>query len=416
MYHRTPIEFRAAASPALLQRGCVNVISLAPIIRKAGACWPRIRDGVCARLENLLRQKLGATDFFARLSEHSYLVTMPAADSEDVNVVCLRVAYDLYTSFLGQCRVGDIIVCDAFDAGKDLLLLMPLPPERIVLLADKAGIREFAPTGMEKPAVLSPRGGKAASPLLSENATLDLDYQYLPVWSPANAAITTYLCEAKAIKSSAMPQQWLSLNQLSGRERIKLELSCLFDSVSRLAKASQQGDRFLLGVTVSFNVVGSPAGRMEFLSALRALSAEYRQSLDFTLTEVPPGVAQTRLNNLVNTLRPFARSVSATLAPGTRDGDAYQGLGLRAIGLNMDEFQNGRELLPEDGLGLARMAKASKLGTFLYGVRNINELKIVRAAEIQQLSGPAIAAPCEEPRAMRRLTWQEVLADKYAAV
>jgi hypothetical protein len=421
--HHTPIEFRAAASPALLERGSVNVISLSAIRQEAGGRWTRIRDGVYARLEFLLRQKLGATDFFARLGEEAYLVTMPSTDPEDVNVVCLRVAYDLYNSFLGQCSASDLIICNASSGGENMLLLAPLPAERIVTLADKAGIRELtmAKDGHAPPTHAGEGGGNKsavgaveATPGTRKTSSLTVHYQYAPVWSVPNNAITTYVCEPKTIRTTAAPHKLLSLAQLGPRERIEVELSCLAEGVMQLARHARQGERFLLGVMVSFEALGSPAGRMEFLSTCRALASEHRQYLDFTLTGVPQGVAQTRLNNLVNTLRPFGRTMSATAAPGTRDYAPYQGLGLRAIGLHTDECPNG--LRKGDAMQLARAAKVLKLGTFLYGVNQLNMLKIAHAAEIQQLAGPAIAPPSEEPHKMSRLTWGQVLSEKYVGV
>ncbi|MDE2631167.1 MAG: hypothetical protein KGM97_09275, partial [Alphaproteobacteria bacterium] len=127
-----------------MERGCVNVITLDALRQQAGSRWARIRDGVYARMEMLLRQKLGPTDFFARINENAYLVTMPSTDPEDVNVVCLRVAHDLYTSFLGQCDIGNIHVSTASDGGENTLALHPLPIERLAVLAEKAGIQDFS--------------------------------------------------------------------------------------------------------------------------------------------------------------------------------------------------------------------------------------------------------------------------------
>ncbi|MDE2265866.1 MAG: hypothetical protein KGL29_08205 [Alphaproteobacteria bacterium] len=372
-----------------------------------------------------MRQKLGSTDFFARIDDSTYLVTMPSTEPEDVNVVCLRVAYDLYTSFLGQCDVGHINVCTASDAGNNALALNPLPVERIVSLAEKAGIQDFnlpqnlRSTGVrltsdiDEQTVASLDGLNLPAP---RRSSLVVTHQFVPVWSVPNNAITTYLCEPKVIMTAEAPQKLLTRAQLTEKERIQVELSCLYGGVAKLADLGQKGARCLLGISVSFEVLGSPAGRMEFLSACRDLSQEYRQYLDFTITEVPPGVAQTRLANLTNTLRPFGRSVSATVAPSSRHFAAYQGIGLRAIGLSEQECADGIGLRKEEAVILVTAAKAMKLGTFISTLRKLDTLKTAYAANIQFLSGPAIAPPCDEPQAMSRLTWKEVLSDKIAAV
>ncbi len=425
MLQQTPVEFRGAASPALLERGCVNVIALDALRQQAGSRWARIRDGVYARMEMLLRQKLGPTDFFARINENAYLVTMPSTDPEDVNVVCLRVAHDLYTSFLGQCDIGNIHVSTASDAGENTLALHPLPIERLAVLAEKAGIQDFnlpqhlRKTGLDgdlsSPAdrsVIS--SGDAALPTPTASSLI-VEHHYVPVWSVPSGVITTYVCEPKSITTAQVPQRYLTPAQLTAKERAHVELSCLRVGVAQLAKQLRRGDRFLLGVMVSFDVLGSPAGRMELLSTCHDLSSEYRQYIEFTLTGVPHGVAQTRLNDLANTLRPFARGVSATVAPGSRDFIAYGGIGLRAIGIAKREFANRQDFQHEDLAHLANAAKLMKLGTFVADVKNIGTLKPAYNANIQQLSGPAIAPVCDEPHGMYRLTWEDVLSYRFLA-
>src|SRR5258706_16145367 len=95
-------DIKAAATPALLQRGCVHVIDFEAIREEAGSRWDKIRDGVHGRLETILRQRLSPVDFFTALNDTSYLVTIPASDVEDIEVICLGVTFDLYKSYLGQ--------------------------------------------------------------------------------------------------------------------------------------------------------------------------------------------------------------------------------------------------------------------------------------------------------------------------
>ena len=418
MLQETPIEFRAAASPALLERGCVNVVGLDAIKQEAGQRWLRVRDGVYARMEALLRQKLGSTDFFARIDEVSYLVTMPSADREDVNVVCLRVAYELYSSFLGQCDIDHIRVSTADYAGENMLSITPLTTRHIVSLAEKAGIGELATPEIRK-RVAAEAPAESDEAVTDENEvdrllgppeipSLDVEHHYVPVWSTPNNVITTYICEVKSVHKNLGPRQAMTLDQLDCRGRTQVELSCLHAGVAQLARQQAQGNRFLLGVTVSFDVLGSPVGRMEFLSACRALPAKFRQYLDFTLTEVPPGVAQTRLNNLVNTLRPFARTVSATVAPGTRDYSAYFGIGLRTVGIDCSEVIEG-PMSKDVVLSLIQAAKVMKLGSFLFNVRKLTMLYAAYEAGIQLVSGSALANPCAEPRGMTRLVPEDVI-------
>ena len=411
----------AAASPALLARGCVNIVSLDGIRTQAGDRWPRIRDGVYGRMDTLLRQKLGPTDFFTRIDDDSYLITMPSAEPEDVNVVCLRVAYDLYTSFIGRCDVGNVHVSTATSATDDGLILKRLSSERIQALAEKACIPDLvpAPPSGVSPllSVLAERAVHSTAPQRNAQTatTLTVSHQFVPLWAAPANAITTYICEPKAI-TVVETNAVLTPAQLSPKERVQVELSCLHAGIAQLARSNQKGVRFLLGVTISFDVLGSPNGRMEFLSACHNLSSEYRQYLDITLTQVPPGVAQTRLNNMVNMLRPFARSVSATVAPASRIYGAYQGIGLRSIGLDLREYGSTFVTFEDDLRQLVHMAKAMKLGTFLFDVRRTDLLRSPSGQSVQLLGGPIIGLPCNEPPGMARLTWSDITGGDLVAL
>ncbi len=407
---KTPIEIQALASPAFLERGCVNVIGLETIKEQSGARWPRVCDNVYERLETLLRQRLGPTDVFARLNDSSYIVTMPSADPDDINAVCLRIAYDLCNNLLGKCDISQLRVSKASNGGEHQLILKPLTSENVATLVEKAGILGIS------------FGGNASASTYDSNTIISADetdmgigakaltiaHQYVPVWSSVNNAITTYICEPRQVMSLDFPRRNVMVPQLTLKERIRVEISSLREGIGKLAHHIETGNRFILGVQVSFDVLGAPAGRMEYLNECRNLSHEYRQYLDFILTDIPPGIAQTRLHDLTNTLRPFARSISATVAPGTRNFSPYQGIGLRVIGYHKREFTFEHHFLAEDAMVLVQAARNLKVGTFMLGINKLTTLNTAHDAGIQTLSGMAIAPAGPEPKSMTRLSWEEI--------
>jgi hypothetical protein len=420
--YKVTADLRAIVSPALLATGCVNVVGLDGLKNCVGSQWPQLRDSVYTRLEALFRAKLGPTDFFVRLDDSAYLLAMPSSDPEDVDVVSLRISYDLYISCLGQCDLDHIQVSSASVGDGDTLALELLPFERIIALAEKAGIQSFnVPAGPgdlrlpENERGCNPAAAATAVPLPADKGrTLYVEHHFIPVWSAAGSAVTTYICEAKSILDGERRQP-IQHVQLSPKERVNTEITCLHAGIAKIARNAQPTERFLLGITISFDLLGSPSGRMEFLSACRELSSDYRQYIDFTLTEVPPGVAQTTLSNMVNMLRPFARSVSATVAPQARVYAAYQGIGLRAIGFDLREFSNGRTFRQLDADQLVRNARVANLGTFLLSVTGASALEIAHAAAIQQLSGNAVLPPCDTPRGMWRLAWSDLMERQLAS-
>jgi hypothetical protein len=99
-------EVKRTSSAMLARGGSSCFIGLGAIKRVAAARWEKVRPSIHQRLETILRQKLGPSDFFIQIDEVSYLVTIPGIEPEEAQVCCLRVAYELHTDLLGPCTIG----------------------------------------------------------------------------------------------------------------------------------------------------------------------------------------------------------------------------------------------------------------------------------------------------------------------
>jgi hypothetical protein len=324
---------------------------------------------------------------------------MPAADAQDVSVVCLRVAFELYRSLLGRCDLGQIQVGVARDGGAELLTLQPIDPERVIALSEKAGIREFS---MSPYADISKSGDATPSA-----KRLPTTLSYAPMWDTKNNAITTFIGQTLSCRTMDSNAEALGLRQITVKERVVAELDALHAGVAELIRCLKSGDRFLLGIPITFEMIGSPLGRMELASACRHLLSEHRQYLIFMLTNVPPGVAQTRLADITNSVRPFARHVMATVAPGSRSYGAYQGIGLQAIGLDLPDGVSAAQI-EGDIARLALAARTMKLGAFVNGIASNDVLTIARDTGIRWMSGAAILPEASKPHGMMRFTPEDL--------
>lgn len=444
MLYGTQSHLSALAPPVLLAKGCANVIHLDKFKSESGARWPRIREGVYAKLEGLLRGMLGPADFFARIDDTAYMVVMPTTESEDVNVTCMRVAYDLHVSFLGQCGVDHIEVAIArSNSEADGLVLERLPAERVVALAQRAGMIFSSPRDVSGSAAPGPMHGAAVpeesqQPNLlgqylvepeSQPQTNGLDYNlvvpiqtrlmiehhFVPIWSVQHNAVTTYICEAKGVFTPGRRES-IPLSSLTPNERRDVEMFCFQAGVAALDSALAQGRPFLLAPIFSFDIIGSPTGRKTFMDICHTLSRELRQYMAFVVHEIPLGVGQTRLATSVSLLRPFGRSVWATVAPQCKNLSPYTGVGLHAIGYMQREFGRSGGAGQHEIESLALFARRSNLQTFLCGVQNVNTLKSAQDAGIQFLSGDAVVKASEKPNGIWRLTWDKLLSGPWVEI
>jgi len=165
-------------------------------------------------------------------------------------------------------------------------------------------------------------------------------YGFVPVWDAQKDAITTYRCHAIEEINTGEP--------VGRQAQFKLALLATIANVRQateiLLRRLAAGDRFLLWLPISYDVLGSPIGRMEISALCRSLPGELRPYLIFEISDLPYGVAQSRLSDLVASLRPFCRGVMAQLPPRIPNYGAYLDAGLYAIGVSFAANVTGADM------------------------------------------------------------------------
>jgi hypothetical protein len=396
-------DLKATASPELLARGCVHVIGLEALRDKAGPLWEKIRAGIHSRLDAILRQRLGPADFFVVVDDVFYLVTMPTASTEDAQVACLGAAYELYTSYFGQCDLAMVNLYRAVQAPANAIGTERIPAEQLSILAERAG----ATNGMGKARTEATRIESTRVSGASESSLADAKVQFQPVWDARNEAITLYRCVPQPIvvRQGSSP---IALDDLAPKARAKVELSCLHHGIATLARHIERGERFLMAFGVAYETLSSHVTRVEFTNACRELSSNFRQYMVMQLTDVPAGVPHSRLSDLVMTLRPFARAVMSEVPSACRSYAAYEDIGLQAIGMNLERARLVPREASDEIAKLTTAAKRLSVSAFLWGVDNEATLRSARHG-VHFMTGSAIAPVVSAPRPMTRLYWHEVL-------
>jgi hypothetical protein len=117
-------------------------------------------------------------------------------------------------------------------------------------------------------------------------------------------------------------------------------------------------------------------------------------------------VPQSRLSELVGSLRPFCRIVAAQLPIRAANDSAYLGAGLQAIGVSVAgcaAAEMGKEIMR-----LSHAAKKQQLMTFVLDVPSGEVLQAARALGIHLLSSPLIGSPVSDPAPIRRLSARSI--------
>lgn len=385
------ICIRTAASPAMIKRGCVNVVGLDLIKAQAGARWEKMRDAIYARLEILLSSKLGPTDLYFRLGETAYLVITPAHDGDDARLCCLKIAYELHRSLLGKCSLADLSLARVVSEDGKPFELRAFERASLAELAFRGGIEELyreiaVPQGPAR------RGGETAM------AAREPAFCYAPIWDSTHEAITAYRLEV--VRGDAR-RRVLSHTELRAESRAFL--AALTHAERTLSAALAAGGRYLMVIQVAYDLIAAPASRMDIVAACRAMAAQLRPFLIFEIASVAVGVPQSRMSDLLCSFRPFCRAVTIELPREALGHPIYRNAGHQGIGVALAPDAR------DDITSLAAMAKAQNLISFVNGLASPALGERARNAGIQYLSGPLFGPSLHVPRPMTRLPWQSVL-------
>jgi hypothetical protein len=396
-------ELRVAASAALMQRGCVNVIKFDAIKAEAGRRWEKIGGAVATQLESLLRQKLGPSDFFVGLNDTAVLVSMPASDPESSQVLCLRVAHELHTSFLGTCKIGQLQIARAVGLNDDQIVVADIEGVQLIRLALRAGLDCRGEASPERSRPVEIQRKSAGAPSLHRE-------KFIPLWDAQKEAITAHRC--------------VTMSDLGGGKgtstTFRVELGATLSRIQHaslsLAQHLEAGDRFIMFVVVSYDILASPIGRMEIASACRGLSSSLRPYLVFEISDLPYGVPQSRLLELVGALRPFCRAVAGQLPARVASYGDYHCAGLAAIGLSLTPGVTSSADVEDEVFKLCTAAKRFHVMSFVWDAITVETACWARGQGVNFISGPVIGPAVDEPSAVRRLTTADILAQRAAYV
>jgi hypothetical protein len=371
------------SSAKLARNGSANVIGIEGLRKALGERWTKLREDAGHTLEELLRRQLRPDDFFLRLDDMHVLVIMPKMAAVEGEITCLRIAYELNRTFAGSCSVGELDVTPARAVGDNIIEVDAFDRAALVDLAGRAGL-QLAPDG-ETVALLDASQGVA-----------DVAVAYAPVWDSEFQVIRAYRCQSRDGHHQHGPE--------NSDQRIRavtdLTLTLLERGTAELDRHLRRGERFVLALPVSYEVLLNPLSRMAFLSRCRALPADMRPYLAYTIKDLPPGIPQPRVADLVSILHAFCGAVLVR-APRRVKFDVFRASGVKALGLSLGGMH------PDDyqvELGnLAAEARRSGLIAFAEHVDSEEALRVALDRGVRWLSGTAVAPATSEPGPLKSL-------------
>ena len=402
------------AHPQLLEEGCVNIVSIAPVRDKLGERWGRSRDNIYRHIEKQLGRQIGAADYQCRISETDYLLSFPGENRQSAQLRCLRILQEMFELLLGQFTIEQLSIRAVTKRVGSELTAEAVDVATLHRMATGAAARTAPPPAKAVPA--PPRF--ALDSLRIGTCTLYLDFEFLPIWDLRHDAISSFSLNVivETDLSRAMGELRADRSHLKPDELTAIDLAAVKHGQQILTHMFQQKSRFILHLPCSYETLASSRARPQFLEALKSFGPGLRRYIAFELRDLPSGVPQSRLSELATLLSPFARGVIAIVPAQRALTLSCKGCGLLGTALELEA-----DGMPEtEAFALINTFRERAEGAgeqmIAYGVATKSLVMACWSMGLSHISGAAIAPPCKLPYQMSRFYTLDLYADADVAL
>jgi hypothetical protein len=376
------------ASPEMLARGTVNVISVAAIRARLGERWDRRADDVWAYMDRKLDEHLTQGDVRHRLNATDFLVAMPSRDSVTTQVVAMRVLEEVLIHFLGEARPCDIDIkmvmavengalsCATLDA--DLMTVMrtqtapspPPPPVHSFVGVDLAEERKRNPVSFVTGSGLSLRVDFSLEPLISlkHQATAGLRIEPIVTDEPTGRIIP-----ARAF--ARLPDHDMAL----------IDEATVAYGALYLPKAEGRTQPPLV-LPQSFRTMAARRGRNALIGQAGAATAIVKAGVIVELIDAGAGVPAGRLTEIAGLLTSICRGVMGRVTPGKDFAAAFRDARLLGVTLDAADLAGPDSRIASQILEFGRQARG------LAGVLGVHGLASADFFAIAEVAGLTHAA------------------------
>jgi GGDEF domain-containing protein len=393
--HASTAAFNRHATKALenhqgdtVAAGVVQILGIEQIKAELGARWPKVKDRASRVIEETIRAHLCEEDLFYRQDSENYVLCFrrfdrATAEAETKRIVAevqahLSASVPEYASASLRHTVSEVDV--------DLVLSDDNGP-LATISRQLNTIRNEVDRAVER-----------ARTYLTNQA----EVRYLPVWTCASGMVQDYVARLDERCGNELLTQLRLISDADTLAELTAEIDgvVLGRAVAALHDALQAGNSPTLVLPVNYHTLNAGPARHAYLPLCRGIPEGYKKHLLFEVYAVPENVPETRLIEVLQSIRACGRGVSIEVDPGSRTGARLLDKGLAGITINLRHLRpNDKERLVE----LVRMAKLAGLKIRGHGAKTRGAGQMAMKLGIHALDGDAVAPMVDAPNRRYRL-------------
>lgn len=388
-----------------LGAGSVTMISLEAIRERSGDRWSRKREQVAAFVERAFSRMASPGDLIVGLNEAEFVTVQPEATRAAALSLSAVLLKETLEFFLGAAAAEDMRLyrVTAFHDGELQVEAVDAPRVLSGADADTAPRQASEPDPHDSaapPAEVVPAGRLSRARLIGGSGVeLEVLVSTTPIWNVRGRVVSSFRLRSDAAVVRAderlrAPRPGEISSLLAG----EIALRGIDYAVELMSAGASVG----LHAPLSMAALSYSTSRYRLLRALRELDPAVRRLLVMELTEIEPGLPQSRLAELVAMLSPYCRAVLARAPTDAMDVRLWRRCGLNGVVLDCSQFDPGDRTTSQRLSAFAAAAEEVAPACLGYGVDTSSLLLTAWAAGFSHLSGAAICGPeAELPRGVR---------------
>lgn len=381
-----------------LTGGSLHLVGLADLKLKLGDRWNKLSERVHLVSQKAILRHLGPRDVFFRYDDTLYVLVFADLAPEQARLITAAIVEEIYRTLLGQADLASLSVRSA-----------------VVQLDGSTVIETRSIAELLAEALVKNNSENESSPLLDKDNKSALrkpkiEVRYRPVWDIKRQVLSTYLCvpTAKVFGTTVLTGYDVLEGQPDPEGILSLDIQVLRDSVDVLDDLYRNLFRFILVIPLNIETLSQQTRRRVYVDHLRAVPDHVRNLIQISLFGLPSGTPYSRLAEFVAVLRPFVRGVFVHVSLDRHDHRVLAEAGIRVVSTG---WPRGRSMqqLAEPLAHFRANSSRLHLRMFLDGVPNQTAARMVGAAGVDFIAGPAIEADLEVPQHMLRFTWDDMV-------
>ncbi|MEA1672020.1 hypothetical protein [Nitrospirillum sp. BR 11163] len=363
--------------------GSIQMIGLDSLKVKLGQRWDAVRSKVLILAERLLGDVLSPQDVFFRHGEDTFVIVFAQLGDREACLICGRIVEDLQRLLLGEADTSTIRVTSVVGMVDDTVQLQAASLDELL---------DAVARSMSRPEAGRQIGGGTtwAEPWRG-NPAETVEVMYRPAWDAARQVLFLYIARARRLRGNQA--LWgtgaLSCATANPMEVLDLDLVIMRGAIETYLELYENRFRFFLSLPIHYESISVTSRRQQIIDLAGCVPAHLRPFLNYRLEDLPDGIPEGRLRELINGLRPFGRSVTVATKLQSRDLPIFAAAGAKGVAATLP----GPILTERTAVDLAYFASSAqklRLGTLVEGVETKAAEAAATAAGINFLAGDFI--------------------------